>query len=100
MSTKARIWPGDGDPRHGTDNGYTNLRCPCDDCRAAHTEYFRTVTRPRLRAKGLIADDPRHGTYNAYTNYGCRCPRCIAANTEYTRDYVKRMRQLVEDGLR
>jgi hypothetical protein len=25
------------DPRHGTDNGYKNLRCRCDACRIANT---------------------------------------------------------------
>ncbi len=29
------------DPRHGTVNGYSNLRCRCDRCRAAQTEYIR-----------------------------------------------------------
>lgn len=26
------------DPRHGTVNGYTNLRCRCSRCRKAHRE--------------------------------------------------------------
>lgn len=38
MATRPTISPGDGDPRHGTDNGYVNLRCRCDSCRQAHTE--------------------------------------------------------------
>jgi hypothetical protein len=36
---RSRIHPGDGDPRHGTVNGYTNLACRCDDCRAAQRRY-------------------------------------------------------------
>lgn len=27
------IQPGDGDPRHGTTNGYTSLGCRCEYCR-------------------------------------------------------------------
>lgn len=29
------------DPRHGTINGYNNLKCRCDRCRAANTEAVR-----------------------------------------------------------
>lgn len=36
-----RIHPGDGDPRHGTLNGYCNLMCRCDACRSAAREYDR-----------------------------------------------------------
>lgn len=36
-----RIHPGDGDPRHGTLNGYCNLMCRCDACRSAAREYER-----------------------------------------------------------
>lgn len=32
---RSRIYPGDGDARHGTTNGYFNLRCRCADCRAS-----------------------------------------------------------------
>ena len=27
------------DARHGSENGYTNYRCHCDQCKAAHTAY-------------------------------------------------------------
>jgi hypothetical protein len=30
------IQPGDGDPRHGTVNGYGNLQCRCPDCTEAY----------------------------------------------------------------
>jgi hypothetical protein len=30
-----------GDPRHGTHNGYANLRCRCEACRAANAEFYR-----------------------------------------------------------
>ena len=40
------IEPGDGDPRHGTNNGYTNYGCRCAACRAANTaEYTRKRSR-------------------------------------------------------
>lgn len=35
---RSRIYPGDGDPRHGTPNGYRNLGCHCDDCKAANAK--------------------------------------------------------------
>ena len=41
MTTQARIYPGDGDPRHGTLNGYNHLTCRCDDCRTAPRQYQR-----------------------------------------------------------
>jgi hypothetical protein len=34
------ISEGDGDPRHGTRNGYTNLRCRCERCTVAASRYF------------------------------------------------------------
>jgi hypothetical protein len=33
------ISPGDGDPAHGTPNGYSNLRCHCDECKRAWADY-------------------------------------------------------------
>lgn len=36
-----RLEPGDGDPRHGTANGYSNLKCRCKECRAAWATYGR-----------------------------------------------------------
>jgi hypothetical protein len=43
------------DPRHGTKNGYGNLRCRCADCRRAHADYcresqYRSRVRPAQRA--------------------------------------------------
>ena len=67
------------DPRHGTVNGYGNLRCRCDDCRAAWAEYFRGLRAART-ARGLPPDDPRHGTQNGYNNCGCRCTDCTTAH--------------------
>jgi hypothetical protein len=74
MTTRTRITEGDGDPRHGTVNGYNNLRCRCPHCTKAVT---RSIAERRARIAGtLTPDDPRHGTHNAYDNYSCRCPPC------------------------
>jgi hypothetical protein len=44
MSTVHRMARDDGDPRHGTLNGYFNLRCRCEKCRKANA-----ATRRRWR---------------------------------------------------
>lgn len=49
-----RISEGDGDPRHGTMNGYVNLRCRCGECRAANATYYREG-RGRLRRDEYLA---------------------------------------------
>ncbi len=41
MTKPKRIAPGDGDPRHGTRNGYVNLGCRGADCTAAKSAYDR-----------------------------------------------------------
>jgi hypothetical protein len=48
-----RITPGDGDPRHGTRNGYVNLGCRGADCTAAKTEYdrYRGRSVPGMRRR-------------------------------------------------
>lgn len=48
-SSKPRktIQEGDGDHRHGTQNGYINLRCRCADCREAWRVYDRARNRTR-----------------------------------------------------
>ncbi len=43
------ISPGDGDPAHGTANGYSNLKCHCDECKQAWADY----------SCGRRAGDPR-----------------------------------------
>ncbi len=40
---RSTISPGDGDPRHGTPNGYLNLSCKCADCKRAHSIYHRAL---------------------------------------------------------
>lgn len=41
------------DPRHGTENGYSNLRCHCAECRRAHAEYYRAGPG-RLRVNAYL----------------------------------------------
>lgn len=64
------------DPRHGTQNGYSNRGCRCDRCRAANVE---TMRRARERRASHVPEH-RHGQYTTYTNYGCRCAPCTEAN--------------------
>lgn len=77
--TRSTITPGDGDKRHGTPNGYNNLKCRCARCTAAVREYW---TGWRARQEPPPPDDLRHGTVHCYTNLRCRCPRCRQANAD------------------
>lgn len=52
---KRQLQPGDGDPRHGTINGYVHGKCRCDDCSAANTEHLR---RWSVRHFGVVAANP------------------------------------------
>ncbi len=45
VKVRAQIVAGDGDPRHGTANGYTNLGCHCTECKAAHARNHRDWMR-------------------------------------------------------
>lgn len=42
------IEPGDGDPRHGSANGYNNLGCRCPDCRDANAARQRDYMARRV----------------------------------------------------
>jgi len=59
MPVKNRIKPGDGDPRHGTLNGYTNHACRCEDCTAANTEAHRQYMHENLEQQAKHADRQR-----------------------------------------
>jgi hypothetical protein len=85
------ISPNDGDPRHGTANGYGNLGCRCPRCQEAHAAYH--LVQQHERRGSLAPEDKRHGTYNGYRNYGCRCPECKDAHYEYARGYYLRTRK-------
>lgn len=66
------------DPRHGTANGYGNLKCRCQPCRDAHAEKCLERRKERVK-RGLAPDAIQHGTPNGYGNWGCRCTRCKKA---------------------
>mgnify|MGYP006921487216 CR=1 FL=1 len=70
------------DLRHGTENGYVNLRCRCTACRAAFAAAQRVYRERRavMLAAGLI--EARHGTESTYKNYLCRCPECRFAKSK------------------
>src|SRR5512146_1820006 len=82
------------DQRHGTTNGYNNLGCRCDRCRAAWTEYYvewthrtsRHLSRENYRALLVSQPPPPHGTESRYSR-GCRCDKCrrASANARYRR---------------
>lgn len=73
----------DGDPRHGTKNGYQNLGCRCADCREANRLHHQ-ADRAAMRARA--ADIP-HGTPSGYQNWGCRCMDCTAAHASSRREW-------------
>jgi hypothetical protein len=92
---------GPDDPRHGTTNGYVNLRCRCERCRDANTVSQREQRARRVNAP--FSQKP-HGTKAGYQNWGCRCDDCTRA-AGYTPGYravVQRRREavakLVADG--
>lgn len=47
MSTREEFASTPADPRHGTLNGYNNLRCRCDRCRAANAASQREYMQRR-----------------------------------------------------
>ena len=87
--SRARIQAGDGDPRHGTSNGYNNLRCRCEPCRDAWNTYFVDYlyrTGRRRPWPEYVASLPRtHGA--ARYNAGCRCDDCRRATRERKQRY-------------
>jgi hypothetical protein len=42
------------DPRHGTDNAYTNLRCRCERCREAHRLHARRSPSHRAANRAYV----------------------------------------------
>ena len=72
---------GPGDPRHGSEHGYSLHKCRCDACSTAAAA-ARARRRAVTRAVPLADDDPRHGTYTGYDAHGCRCEQCRAAKRE------------------
>jgi len=73
------------DYRHGTPQGYVNLRCRgylgvCGGrCREAYRIYMIAKRAEWRETQPLVPGDPRHGTCVGYKNHGCRCDTCRAA---------------------
>jgi len=62
MTIRNAITAGDGDPRHGTYNGYTNHNCHCGPCRRANAEYqLEYMARtPEQREKSRLREQRRY----------------------------------------
>lgn len=83
------------DPRHGTDNGYSNLGCRCRRCRDAHNAkclaYQHTTGRHKpwekyvAERKAEAEARDNHGTEGRYVNGKCRCDSCRKASREARR---------------
>jgi hypothetical protein len=76
------------DPRHGTTNGYGNLGCRCERCRAANTMAHRELLA-RYRAEGGRGE---HGTIYRYAT-GCRCRACLDASAADSSERKRRRRE-------
>lgn len=76
--THQKFWADPEDPRHGTEHGYSNLKCKCDRCRRAKADACEEDRQNRILIGLPDLNDPRHGTENGYRNYGCRCDKCRA----------------------
>lgn len=73
------ITPGDGDPRHGSADGYINHRCKCPACRAAwaiyHKErgYSQRYRDKHATGPCLTPSCPRKRDRAKLTGYCARC---------------------------
>lgn len=77
-----------GDPRHGTINGYSNLRCRCPKCRSAQAA---CMAQQRAAKAGHPIPAHVHGTANGWNYYQCRCDACrIAHNASNRAHYAAR----------
>lgn len=72
----------ENDLRHGTVNGYSNLKCRCQPCRDAWADYVyrRRQERTRLAAEGKIPRWVEHGKATTYCNWRCKCRPCMNAH--------------------
>jgi hypothetical protein len=64
--SRTKISEGDGDPRHGTVNGYSNLGCRCPECRQAWTEYhydYMHADEKRLENHRIRQNRKYHATH-------------------------------------
>lgn len=60
------------DPRHGTENGYTNYECRCQRCRAANAEAHRAYMdrKPEQREKHRERERERYYSGKATSSAG------------------------------
>jgi len=76
------IAPGDGDRAHGTRHGYSKLKCRCDDCKKANSEWWKAYKQRsgyvRIKMQMPAHTEAKHGSATMYT-YGCRCDACKQA---------------------
>lgn len=79
----------EGDPRHGTANGYGNRRCRCDACRAAHAAKHSAYIKRQREAGRVIGE---HGSGTAYDT-GCRCETCRLAHNARSVEKKRRLRE-------
>lgn len=82
------------DPRHGTANGYGNLKCRCDACREAWRQYEPSrAAQERYRRRLGMQPAKRGRTHGIRATYvhGCRCDECREADRRYRADFRKRV---------
>ena len=84
----------DDDPRHGTSNGYGNLGCRCDRCKAAHAAAHAKYMKARRDAGQVIGS---HGSSVAYDT-GCRCDKCRLAHNARSVEKKRRIRERREQS--
>jgi hypothetical protein len=80
------------DPRHGTVNGYTNLRCHCQPCKDAFAGYVRK--RRAERRAGEVPPTVQHGLPSTYSNWRCQCRPCLDAHAAEMRAYNHAQREV------
>ena len=80
------------DPRHGSANGYNNLKCRCDRCKDAWAVYVakQRLTRSGRSRKGQAS--PTHGREATYSNWLCRCAQCKEAHRVASARRARRLR--------
>ncbi len=80
---------------HGTDSGYTNWGCRCEECSAARALATKQYQK-RVQLKAILDPDSiKHGTFFAYAMQKCKCDICMEHMREYSR---KRKLKGAEDG--
>ena len=59
------------DPRHGTQNGYNNLRCRCSECREAWRVYYasKNYNYKYRTESGLLRNRYRAARDAGYSSY-------------------------------